>query len=74
MQDRFGRYAVLFQMLSYTAWHLVKPLPELSGTLLWGFATAAVTLRARSVWYVFIAHWLLNIFMDTMVLFRQGVL
>jgi hypothetical protein len=73
MQERFGRYAVLFQMLSYTAWHLVKPIPELTGTLFWGFATAAVTLRARSMWYVFIAHWLLNIFMDVMILHQQGV-
>jgi membrane protease YdiL (CAAX protease family) len=73
LSRRFGRYAVLFQMLSYTAWHLVKPLPELSGTLLWGFATAAVTLRARSIWYVFAAHYLLNIFLDCMILHGQGV-
>lgn len=73
LSRRFGRYAVLFQMLSYTAWHLVKPVPELSGTLLWGFATAAVTLRARSLWYVFIAHYLLNIYLDCMILHGQGV-
>lgn len=74
LRDRFGRYAILFQMLSYTAWHLVKPVPELAGTILWGFATAAVTLRARSMWYVFIAHWLLNVFIDMLILYRQGVL
>jgi membrane protease YdiL (CAAX protease family) len=73
LSRRFGTYAVLFQMLSYTAWHLVKPLPELSGTLFWGFATAAVALRARSLWYVFIAHYLLNIFLDCMILHAQGV-
>jgi membrane protease YdiL (CAAX protease family) len=73
LSRRFGRYAVLFQMLSYTAWHLAKPLPELSGTLLWGFATAAVALRARSLWYVFIAHYLLNIVLDCMILHSQGV-
>ena len=27
----FGKYALLVQMLSYTAWHLGKPLPELWG-------------------------------------------
>jgi len=74
LSRRFGTYSVLFQMLSYTAWHLVKPLPELSGTLLWGFATAAVTLRARSIWYVFAAHYLLNIFLDCMILHAQGVI
>lgn len=73
LSRRFGRYAVLFQMLSYTAWHLVKPLPELSGTLFWGFATAAVTLRTRSLWYVFVAHYILNIYLDCMILHGQGV-
>ncbi len=32
----FGRYALMIQMLSYTAWHLGKPLPELWGTVVWG--------------------------------------
>jgi len=74
LREKFGEYAVLIQMLSYTAWHLPKPVTELIGTPLWGFAVAAVTLRLNSLWYVFMAHWLLNVFMDTLILFRQGVL
>jgi len=30
----FYKYALLIQMLSYTAWHLGKPIPELWGTLI----------------------------------------
>jgi hypothetical protein len=74
LREKFGLYSILIQMLSYTAWHLSKPLPELIGTPAWGFATAAVTLRVRSVWYVFLAHWLLNIFLDTMILVNRGVI
>lgn len=74
LRRKFGEYAILFQMLSYTAWHLPKPLTELAGTPLWGFATAAVTLKTRSVWYVFIAHWLLNIFIDTSILYHRGII
>src|ERR1022692_4504569 len=33
-----GRYAILIGMLSYTAWHLGKPLSELWGTPIWGLA------------------------------------
>jgi membrane protease YdiL (CAAX protease family) len=73
LRERFGQYAVLIQMLSYTAWHLPKPVTELLGTPMWGFAVAAVTLRLNSLWYVFFAHWLLNVFMDTLILVRQGV-
>jgi hypothetical protein len=61
-------------MLSYTAWHLPKPTAERVGTPIWGFATAAVTLRVGSVWYVFAGHWLLNIFLDILILVNRGVI
>lgn len=69
----FGRYAILLQMLSYTAWHLGKPLPELWGTLIWGVAAGAWTLSIRSIWPVTLAHWLLNIMMDYLILKRLGL-
>src|SRR5262249_49379618 len=74
LRERFGLYAILIQMLSYTAWHLPKPVTELIGTPVWGFAVAVVTLRVRSLWYVFLAHWLLNIFLDTMILVNRGII
>jgi membrane protease YdiL (CAAX protease family) len=51
-------------MLSYTAWHLGKPVPELWGTLVWGILAGTVVLATRTVWPVIIVHWLLNVFMD----------
>jgi membrane protease YdiL (CAAX protease family) len=70
----FPKWALLIQMLSYTAWHLGKPLPELWGTLVWGLAAGAVTLAVRSVWPVIAAHWLLNVFMDWLILRDLGML
>jgi hypothetical protein len=64
----FGKYALLIQMLSYTAWHLGKPLPELWGTLVWGLAAGAAAYACRSIWPVLLAHWLLNIFLDAKIL------
>ena len=40
----FGYYAILLSMLSYTAWHLGKPLPELWGTLVWGLVAGTIVL------------------------------
>jgi membrane protease YdiL (CAAX protease family) len=74
LRPQFGEYAVIIQMLSYTAWHLTKPTTELVGTPIWGFVVAAVTLRVNSLWYVFAAHWLLNVLLDTLILWRLGVI
>lgn len=65
----FHKYAVLIQMLSYTAWHLGKPLPELWGTLIWGLAAGAVVYAVRSVWPAILSHWLLNVFLDALLVF-----
>ncbi len=63
----FHRYALLIQMLSYTAWHLGKPVPEIWGTLVWGLAAGVTAYAVRSVWPVVLSHWLLNVFMDAMI-------
>ena len=60
----FTRYALLIQMLSYTAWHLGKPLPELWGTFVWGPAAGATAYASRSIWPVVLAHWILNVYLD----------
>jgi branched-subunit amino acid transport protein len=61
------RYAILISMLSYTAWHLTKPVPELWGTLVWGLAAGASAYAIRSIWPIVISHWLLNVVMDAIL-------
>jgi hypothetical protein len=68
----FGIYAILIQMLSYTMWHIAKPVPELIGTVFWGIGTGAVVLKTRTVWPVIIAHWLLCVFLDIVLWLRLG--
>lgn len=63
----FAKYALLIQMLSYTAWHLGKPVPEVWGTLVWGLAAGVAAFAVRSIWPVVFAHWLLNVFMDAVI-------
>lgn len=63
----FGYYAIFISMLSYTAWHLGKPIPELWGTLFWGIAAGAVALASQSIVFLILIHWLLNVFLDLMI-------
>jgi hypothetical protein len=65
----FGYYAIFISMLSYTAWHLGKPVPELWGTLVWGIAAGTVVLATRTIWPVVLVHWLLNLIMDARIAF-----
>lgn len=67
----FGKYALLVQMLSYTAWHLGKPLPELWGTLVWGLVAGVVAYVVGSLWPVILAHWILNIILDAAILWLR---
>jgi len=67
----FGKYALLVQMLSYTAWHLGKPLPELWGTLAWGLVAGVVAYVGESLWPVILAHWILNIVLDAAILWLR---
>ena len=66
----FGYYSILVSMLSYTAWHLGKPIPELWGTLVWGIASSSIVLATGSIWPVVFVHWLLNVFLDAVI--RSG--
>lgn len=66
----FGLYAVLIQMLAYTMWHVTKPVPEYVGALVWGVAVAAVALRIKSIWLIIFVHWVLNVFIDTVIWLR----
>ena len=73
-QFYFARYAILIQMLAYTAWHLGKPLPELWGTPIWGLAAGVGTYYVRSIWPATLSHWILNVFLDMMILKNLGII
>lgn len=70
----FGKYALLIQMLSYTAWHLGKPLPELWGTLVWGIAAGSIAWAVRSIWPVVLSHWLLNVLLDGLIVHNLSLI
>jgi hypothetical protein len=68
-----GKSAIAISMLSYTAWHLGKPLTELWGTPFWGLIAGAGTYYVRSIWPALMAHFLLNVFLDGMILYNLHI-
>jgi membrane protease YdiL (CAAX protease family) len=62
-----GPHAILLSMLSYTAWHLGKPLAEQWGTPAWGVITGAMVLASGTIWHVVLVHWGMNVLMDYLV-------
>ena len=64
----FRKFALVIQMLAYTAWHLGKPLAELWGTPIWGLGAGALAYSCRSIWPIVFAHWVLNIWVDAVAL------
>jgi len=59
-----NHYSIVVSMLSYTAWHLGKPLPELWSTPIWGIAAGAIVLRSGTIWPVVLIHWSMNVLFD----------
>jgi len=57
-------YSIVVSMLSYTAWHLGKPLPELWSTPVWGIVTGAIVLRSGTIWPIVLIHWSMNVLLD----------
>jgi membrane protease YdiL (CAAX protease family) len=61
---RFGRGAVLVQMVPFALMHLGKPEPEAFGSIIAGVALGVLALRTRSMWYGALLHSGVAVFMD----------
>ncbi len=69
LKPAWGKWgAILFQAAVSTLLHYDKPLPELITAFPGGIVFGLVALRGRSLFPVIIAHWLLGVFLDLLVL------
>ena len=68
-----GYDAIFVSMLSYTAWHLGKPVSELWSTLAWGVVAGTIVLATGTIWPIVIVHWLLNVLLDVVIWNGRGV-
>ncbi len=56
LEEKFGYYAVLIQMIPFLILHNGKPAPETFGAILGGIALGILALRTRSIIYCVITH------------------
>jgi membrane protease YdiL (CAAX protease family) len=61
---RFGKGAILIQMVPFALMHLGKPEPEAFGSIIAGVALGLLALRTRSFWYGAAVHAGVAVFMD----------
>jgi membrane protease YdiL (CAAX protease family) len=56
LEEKFGYYAVLIQMIPFLILHNGKPAPETFGAIIAGLALGILALKTRSVLYCIITH------------------
>ena len=56
LEEKFGYYAVLIQMIPFVILHNGKPMAETFGAILGGIALGILAFRTRSFWYGVIVH------------------
>lgn len=57
LQQKFGYYAILFQMLPFVMLHNGKPMAETFGAIVAAIALAVIAIRTGSVFYCVITHY-----------------
>lgn len=62
--------AVLIQTISSCLIHIGKPEGEIIGSIIVGIIFAAIALRTRSIWYVFILHASIGVITDLLIIFK----
>jgi len=56
LEEKFGYYSVLIQMIPFVILHNGKPVPETFGAIAGGIALGILALRTRSIYYGVITH------------------
>jgi membrane protease YdiL (CAAX protease family) len=64
--------AIGVETLVQQTWHLGQPLAESGGAWLWGLIAGVAAWRAKSVWPIIAAHWLLNVLIDGVALYHAS--
>lgn len=65
---------LVIQTIITTLFHIGKPMTEILAALAIGPIFGYLCLKLDSIWYVIIVHYVLNIFMDLLILHHLGML
>ncbi|MBU1095414.1 MAG: CPBP family intramembrane metalloprotease [Bacteroidetes bacterium] len=70
LEEKFGIYAILIQMIPFVLLHQGKPFIESVGAVFGGIALGYLAYRTRSIWYGIIIHFVVITFMDFISIIR----
>ena len=70
LEEKFGYYAVLIQMIPFLILHNGKPAPETFGAIVAGIALGILALRTRSIFYCIITHMSVMFIIDLISVLR----
>jgi hypothetical protein len=68
LEEQFGKYSILIQMIPFTILHHGKPFSESVGAILAGILLGVIALETRSFIYGALLHWLVAVSMDASVI------
>jgi membrane protease YdiL (CAAX protease family) len=68
LEDRFGKYSILIQMIPFAILHYGKPFVESAGAIFAGILLGIIALETRSFIYGALLHWLIAVSMDMSVI------
>ncbi|MBC8234732.1 CPBP family intramembrane metalloprotease [bacterium] len=68
LEEQFGKYSILIQMIPFTILHHGKPFAESVGAILAGILLGVIALETRSFIYGALLHWLVAVSMDAFVI------
>jgi membrane protease YdiL (CAAX protease family) len=70
LKGRFGEInAILIQTISSCLLHIGKPEGEILGSIIIGILFGIIALRTRSIWYVFLIHAAIGVFLDIFIIY-----
>ena len=72
LKDRFGVVnAILIQTISSCLIHIGKPEGEIIGSILIGIIFGVIAIKTRSIWYVFLIHASIGVFLDLFIIYGK---
>jgi len=70
LKDRLGEWnAILIQTIPSVLIHIGKPEGEIFASIFSGILFGAMVLKSKSIYYIFLLHWLIGVSLDLLILY-----
>jgi len=63
--------SIMIQTIPFVVFHITKPTVELFGSIIAGVILGIIAIRTHSIWPGVIAHWLVQLFLDMLIIQKK---